>query len=254
MFSHLFVWPSQELMGGAFQQDASVDLSRKAMRMEPVITRCQEGITAIERCRKPVVGAFHSGVIGAGWDGDGKQTYPPNEPPRNPGVIRPYYGQPMVNKPLRPYLWGGYVREGGWRVVKGNHIALVHFLQVWQRTCNSKSRPLQTTKLSAYVAVFSESVVSQRFSNKSHPEPFPLPTKSKSRCTFLWSKWREHHLRCIITFHYMTFHMILSFMAKRVKHGLKLLGFHTPRCRFGQCLWHSLLQRGERCAPKTFMQ
>ena len=64
-------------MGGAFQQDASVDLSRKAMRMEPVITRCQEGITAIERCRKPVVGAFHSGVIGAGWDGDGKQTYPP---------------------------------------------------------------------------------------------------------------------------------------------------------------------------------
>jgi len=57
-----------ELMGGAFQQDASVDLSRKAMRMEPVITRCQEGITAIERCRKPVVGAFHSGVIGAGVD------------------------------------------------------------------------------------------------------------------------------------------------------------------------------------------
>ena len=71
IFSHPFLSPSQELMGGAFQQDASVDLSRKAMRMEPVITRCQEGITAIERCRKPVVGAFHSGVIGAGWDGDG---------------------------------------------------------------------------------------------------------------------------------------------------------------------------------------
>ena len=28
-------------MGGAFKQEASVDLSRKAMRMEPTITRCQ---------------------------------------------------------------------------------------------------------------------------------------------------------------------------------------------------------------------
>eukprot|EP00435_Cladocopium_sp_Y103_P032315 s1734_g8.t1 len=29
---------------------------------------CEEGITALERCRKPVIGAFHSGVIGAGVD------------------------------------------------------------------------------------------------------------------------------------------------------------------------------------------
>lgn len=57
-----------ELMGGAFKQEASVDLSRKTLRMEPTITRCQEGITALERCRKPVIGAFHSGVIGAGVD------------------------------------------------------------------------------------------------------------------------------------------------------------------------------------------
>lgn len=33
----------------------------------------QEGITAIERCRKPVVGAFHSGVIGAGEAGSAAQ-------------------------------------------------------------------------------------------------------------------------------------------------------------------------------------
>ena len=31
-------------MGGAFKQEASVDLSRKAMRMEPTITRCQAAV------------------------------------------------------------------------------------------------------------------------------------------------------------------------------------------------------------------
>eukprot|EP00438_Fugacium_kawagutii_P036232 Skav234089 [mRNA] locus=scaffold212:143162:143290:- [translate_table: standard] len=35
--------PEELMGGGAFQQDAKVDLSRKAMRMEPVITRCQAG-------------------------------------------------------------------------------------------------------------------------------------------------------------------------------------------------------------------
>eukprot|EP00913_Durusdinium_trenchii_P032542 g30464.t1 len=57
-----------ELTQGAFAQGANVDLSRKALRMEPTIQRCQEGISSIERCRKPVVAAFHSGVIGAGVD------------------------------------------------------------------------------------------------------------------------------------------------------------------------------------------
>ena len=39
---------------------------------------------------------------------------PPNvPPPRNNGLIRPYSGKPLVNKPLiRPYFWGGYVRGG----------------------------------------------------------------------------------------------------------------------------------------------
>eukprot|EP00437_Effrenium_voratum_P043899 CAMPEP_0181464456 /NCGR_PEP_ID=MMETSP1110-20121109/35443_1 /TAXON_ID=174948 /ORGANISM="Symbiodinium sp., Strain CCMP421" /LENGTH=259 /DNA_ID=CAMNT_0023589193 /DNA_START=61 /DNA_END=837 /DNA_ORIENTATION=+ len=54
--------------GAIFQQDTAVDLSRRALRMGPVITQCQEGISAIERCHKPVVCAMHSGVIGAGVD------------------------------------------------------------------------------------------------------------------------------------------------------------------------------------------
>ena len=42
------------------------------------------------------------------------QPTPPNVPrPRNKGLIRPYFGKRMVNKPLtRPYFWGG-VRWGG---------------------------------------------------------------------------------------------------------------------------------------------
>ena len=51
---------------------------------------------------------------------------PPNVPPRNKGLIRPYEGKPMVNKPLiRPCFLGGYVRRGsgpGWP-------AMVHHLQ-----------------------------------------------------------------------------------------------------------------------------
>ena len=37
----------------------------------------------------------------------------PNVPPQNSGVIRPYQGKPLVDKPLiRPYIWGGTLGGG----------------------------------------------------------------------------------------------------------------------------------------------
>ncbi|CAE7497069.1 Ech1, partial [Symbiodinium natans] len=55
-------------IGGFPTGDAKLDVSRKAFRMEPIIKRCQEGISSIERCRKPVVVALHNGIVGAGVD------------------------------------------------------------------------------------------------------------------------------------------------------------------------------------------
>ena len=41
-------------------------------------------------------------------------TPPLTYSPRNKGLIRPYEGKPMVNKPLiRPYFWGGGTWPGG---------------------------------------------------------------------------------------------------------------------------------------------
>lgn len=55
-------------LGGFPTGDATLDVSRKAFRMEQVIKRCQDGISSLERCRKPVVVALHSGIVGAGVD------------------------------------------------------------------------------------------------------------------------------------------------------------------------------------------
>ncbi|CAE8632782.1 unnamed protein product, partial [Polarella glacialis] len=44
------------------------DVSRRALRMEAGIRIAQDGISSVERCRKPVVVAMHSGVIGGGVD------------------------------------------------------------------------------------------------------------------------------------------------------------------------------------------
>lgn len=45
-----------------------VDVSRRAFRMERGIEEAQEGISALELCRKPVVVALHGAVIGGGVD------------------------------------------------------------------------------------------------------------------------------------------------------------------------------------------
>jgi len=45
-----------------------IDVSRRAIRMEPGIRSAQDGISALEKCSKPVVVALHNAVIGGGID------------------------------------------------------------------------------------------------------------------------------------------------------------------------------------------
>ena len=58
--------------------------------------------------------AFWDGFLaGANFMASQPTPAPNVTPPRNKGLIRPYEGKPMVNKPLiRPYLSWGYVRGG----------------------------------------------------------------------------------------------------------------------------------------------
>lgn len=62
---------TKESVGAGEQKQlkrAKPDVSRVALRMEPGIIQAQDGISSIERCRKPVVVALHNGVIGGGID------------------------------------------------------------------------------------------------------------------------------------------------------------------------------------------
>ncbi|XP_032524267.1 delta(3,5)-Delta(2,4)-dienoyl-CoA isomerase, mitochondrial isoform X1 [Danaus plexippus] len=44
------------------------DVARKAKIFEKLITHCQDGITSLERCNKPILAVVHSACVGAGVD------------------------------------------------------------------------------------------------------------------------------------------------------------------------------------------
>jgi hypothetical protein len=50
------------------ENGAKIDVARKTLRMHSEISTPQESVNAVERCRKPVVIALHSGVVGGGID------------------------------------------------------------------------------------------------------------------------------------------------------------------------------------------
>lgn len=44
------------------------DIARKAKFMTTMIKNCQESISSLEHCSKPVIAAVHSACVGAGVD------------------------------------------------------------------------------------------------------------------------------------------------------------------------------------------
>ncbi len=55
-------------MFGDLLKDASASEARRAEQLRLIIKRLQGNLTAIENCRKPVLGAIHKGCIGGGVD------------------------------------------------------------------------------------------------------------------------------------------------------------------------------------------
>ena len=49
-------------------EEAGGDVARKALNMEVMIRTPQDAISAVEKCRKPVICAIHNGVVGGGVD------------------------------------------------------------------------------------------------------------------------------------------------------------------------------------------